>query len=133
MKKQYIEFVKKLGIKIEKKEDNEIYRKTYELIDEMIKKIESLIYPDTTIDMYEAENLSRQVKQELVKSFRILNKIKNIYNIAKLSNNDKEYERFLKELKENWEKIKDSCIKAFKEAEKAWGKEFKQEKETYFG
>ena len=126
---------KEMGIKISKdckKED--IAKKAWEKIEEIGKRIEGLLYPDSSpAEMFEAENISKATRKELAKSYRIINKIKNMYGIARITNNKKEYEEFFKELKNEWKNIKDPCIKAFREAINAWKKEFREEKESYFG
>ncbi len=125
---------KEFNINTAKCKEEEAAKKAWSKIEEFYKKIESLLYPDSSpAEMYEAENISRETRKNLTKAYREISKLKNYYYIALISNNKKDYKKFFTILKSSWKFIKETCIKALEESINAWEKEFKEEKEYYFG
>ena len=135
MDKKLKEFIeKKLDIKTEKQSNQDIAKKCWEKIEDIYKKIEELLYPDSGIaEMFEAEQLSKDIKHELSNMYALLNKIKNLYFIAKATNSRKDYDAFFTQLCNNWDKIIKVYVEALRQAIDAWNNTPKERRESYFG
>lgn len=113
-------FFEKLGIKKDK--EKELWNR----IEEIMKRIENYIYPDSNPgEMMEAETIEKEKKEKLWELYKKLQQIKNIYLKYSLFNDKKAKKEFIKEAIEIWPRLEKTLKHIFECLEKKWVEEKK--------